>query len=127
RGVDLALIDGTRHTAALKAPTKYEVARFAELILGLDPDSVFSITEILKGDNELTIPELRARAAQLKKQGVPAHAPLMALHRKFSLPAACLVFSVIGLALGLQQARGGRLAAFVPGIAVIFAYYIIQY
>ena len=51
----------------------------------------------------------------------------MALHRKFSLPAACLVFSVIGLALGLQQARGGKLAAFVPGIAVIFAYYIIQY
>jgi LPS export ABC transporter permease LptG/LPS export ABC transporter permease LptF len=127
RRVDLVLIDGTRHTADLKDPTKYEIARFAELILGLDPDSVFRITEILKGDNEMTIPELRARAAQLTKQGLRAHAPLMALHRKFSLPAACLVFSVIGLALGLQQARGGKLAAFVPGIAVIFAYYIIQY
>lgn len=127
RRVDLVLLDGARHTANLKDPTKYEVARFAELILGLDPDSVFRITEILKGDNEMTIPELQARAADLKKKGLPAHAPLMALHRKFSLPAACLVFSLIGLALGLQQARGGKMAAFVPGIAVIFAYYIIQY
>jgi LPS export ABC transporter permease LptG/LPS export ABC transporter permease LptF len=127
RRVDLVLVDGTRHTANLKQPAKYEVARFAELILGLDPDSVFRITEILKGDNEMTIPELRARAADLKKKGLPSHSPLMALHRKFALPAACLVFSVIGLALGLQQARGGKLAAFVPGIGVIFAYYIIQY
>ncbi len=127
RRVDLVLLAGTRHTANLKDPSKYEVARFAELILGLDPDSVFRITEILKGDNEMTIPELRARAAELKQKGLPSHSPLMALHRKFSLPAACLVFAVIGLALGLQQARGGKLAAFVPGIGVIFAYYILEY
>ncbi len=127
RRVDLVLLEGARHTANLKDPTKYEIARFAELILGLDPDSVFRITEILKGDNEMTIPELRARAAELKKQGLSPHGPLMALHRKFSLPVACLVFALIGLALGLQQARGGKLAAFVPGIAVIFAYYILEY
>jgi LPS export ABC transporter permease LptF/LPS export ABC transporter permease LptG len=127
RTVDLVLRSGSRHTASLKDPSKYEVAEFAELILGLDPDSVFRMTEILKGDNEMTIPELRARAAELRKKGLSSHGPLMALHRKFSLPVACLVFGVIGLALGLQQARGGKLAAFVPGIAVIFAYYILEY
>ena len=85
-------LDGTRHAANLKDPAKYEVARFAELILGLDPDSVFRITEILKGDNEMTIPELEARAAELRaERPVGRTAPLMALHRKFSLPAACLV------------------------------------
>jgi LPS export ABC transporter permease LptG len=127
RTVDLILLSGSRHTASLKDPSKYEVAEFAELILGLDPESVFRMTEILKGDNEMTVPELKARAAALRKQGLSSHAPLMALHRKFSLPVACLVFGVIGLALGLQQARGGKLAAFVPGIGVIFAYYILEY
>jgi LPS export ABC transporter permease LptF/LPS export ABC transporter permease LptG len=127
RTVDLVLHSGSRHTASLKDPSKYEVAQFAELILGLDPDSVFRMTEILKGDNEMTIPELRARAAELQSKGLSSHGPLMALHRKFSLPVACLVFGVIGLALGLQQARGGKLAAFVPGIGVIFAYYILEY
>ncbi len=63
----------------------------------------------------------------MKKQHLPSHAPLIAMHRKFSIPAACLVFGVIGLALGLQHGRGGKMAAFVPGIAVVFIYYVILY
>ncbi len=127
RTVDLVLTHGSRHAATLSDPAKYEVARFAELILGLDPNTVFRATDILKGDNEMTIPELEARAGELRSQGLSTHGPLMALHRKFSLPAACLVLAVIGLALGVQHGRGGKLAAFVPGIAVVFIYYVIQY
>ena len=51
----------------------------------------------------------------------------MALHRKFALPFACFVLAVVGLGLGVQHGRGGKLAAFVPGIAVVFVYYIIDY
>ena len=52
----------------------------------------------------------------------------MALHRKFALPVCVLRASrVIGLGLGLQHGRGGKLAAFVPGIAVVFVYYVIEY
>jgi len=127
RTVDLVLTHGSRHAATISDPAKYEVARFAELILGLDPNTVFRATDILKGDNEMTIPELEARAGELRAQGLSMHGPMMALHRKFSLPAACLVLAVIGLALGVQHGRGGKLAAFVPGIAVVFIYYVIQY
>ena len=67
RTVDLVLQNGSRHTANLRDPSKYEVARFSELILGLDPDTVFNVTEIMKGENEMTISELRARAAELEK------------------------------------------------------------
>lgn len=127
RTVDLVLRDGSRHAANLRDASKYEVSRFGELILGLDPSTVFNSSELMKGDNEMTIPELRARADELAKQHLPSHAPLIALHRKFSIPAACLVFGVIGLALGLQAGRGGKMAAFVPGIAVVFIYYVILY
>ncbi len=51
----------------------------------------------------------------------------MALHRKFALPFACFVLAVIGLGLGVQHGRGGKLAAFVPGISVVFVYYVIEY
>jgi LPS export ABC transporter permease LptG len=37
------------------------------------------------------------------------------------------VFAVIGVALGLSVARDGKLAGFVVGIAVIFAYYVLLY
>ena len=127
RTVDLLLQNGSRHTANLRDPSKYEVARFSELILGLDPDTVFNVAEIMKGENEMTIPELRARAAELERQHERSHGPLIALHRKFSIPFACIVFGVIGLALGLQHGRGGKLAAFVPGITVVFVYYVFLY
>ncbi|MBK5296404.1 MAG: LptF/LptG family permease, partial [Vicinamibacteria bacterium] len=127
RTVDMVLTKGSRHAATLSDPAKYEVARFAELILGLDPNTVFRATDILKGDNEMTIAELDVRAHQLRTQGLSVHGPIMALHRKFALPMACVVLSVIGLGLGVQHGRGGKLAAFVPGITVVFVYYVIDY
>ena len=47
----------------------------------------------------------------------------MELHRKFSIPAACLVFVPIGVGLGVTSRKDGRLASFALGIIVIFAYY----
>ena len=51
----------------------------------------------------------------------------MAIHAKFSIPVACLVFAVIALALGLRVSRDGKLGGFVVGIGVIFAYYIAMF
>jgi LPS export ABC transporter permease LptG len=48
----------------------------------------------------------------------------MAIHRKFAIPVACLVFGLIGLALGATNRRDGKLGSFVFGLGVIFAYYI---
>ncbi len=47
------------------------------------------------------------------------------MQQKFSIPMACLVFALVGLALGMSVARDGKLAGFVVGIAVIFAYYVV--
>jgi LPS export ABC transporter permease LptG/LPS export ABC transporter permease LptF len=127
RTVDLVLRDGTRHTTSLRDPAKYEVSRFSEFVTGLDPNAVFPPSEILKGDAEMTMAELRARRDELRKQGLPQHGPIMAMHRKFAIPAVCFVFSLIGLGLGLTSARDGKLAAFVPGIGVVFVYYVIDY
>ena len=127
RTVDMVLTKGSRHGATLSDPAKYEVARFEELILGLDSNTVFRSSEVPKGDNEMTIPELEAKATQLRVQGLSVHGPTMALHRKFALPCACFVLAVIGLGLGVQHGRGGKLAAFVPGIAVVFIYYLLDY
>jgi LPS export ABC transporter permease LptF/LPS export ABC transporter permease LptG len=127
RTVDLVLEDGTRHSTNLRDPAKYEVTRFSEFIIGLDPNTVFPATEILKGDNEMTMAELRVRAAELRRGGASPHGPLMALHRKFAIPAVCFTFALIGLGLGLTSGRDGKLASFVPGIGVVFVYYVIDY
>jgi LPS export ABC transporter permease LptG/LPS export ABC transporter permease LptF len=121
--VEMILEAGSRHTA--DAAGKYEVFRFERLRLNLNPDSMFPSSGPAKGDNEMTIAELRARAAEIEQQGGSSHNQLMALHRKFSIPVACLVFGLIGLALGATNRRDGKLASFVIGVGVIFVYYVV--
>ena len=123
RTVQMVLQDGTRHTA--DAAGKYEVFRFRDLILTVNPDRVFPRTGPARGEREMSIPELRARAAQIEKEGGSPHNPLMEIHKKFSIPFACLVFGLIGLGLGASNRRDGKLASFVLGVAVIFVYYVL--
>jgi len=123
RTVQMVLQEGTRHTA--NAAGQYEVFRFQQLILTVNPDRVFPRTGPARGEREMSIPELRARAEEIRRSGGSPHSPLMEIHKKFSIPFACLVFGVIGLGLGASNRRDGKLASFVLGIAVIFVYYVL--
>jgi LPS export ABC transporter permease LptG/LPS export ABC transporter permease LptF len=125
RTVEIVLEQGARHTA--DAAGKYEVFQFRTMLLSLNPETVFPRTGPAKGEREMSIPELRVRAAELVKQGDSPHNPLMEIQKKFSIPVACLVFGLIGLALGASNRRDGKLASFVLGIGVIFIYYVLLY
>ncbi len=126
--VDLVLEDGTRYSRSGEGGTQVETYRFPkQLIVQLDPKSVFQRFELFRGMNEMSIPQIQQQAADKIKNGLPAHQEMEAIQQRFSFPAACLVFAIIGIALGLTVARDGKLAGFVVGIAVIFGYYVILY
>ncbi len=122
RTVEMVFEDGTRHVA--QADGTYQVVKFARQVVSVNPDSVFPHGGPTKGDPEMTIAELRQRAAELEAQGMSSHNQIMAIHRKFAIPVACLVFGVIGLAVGATNRRDGKLGSFVFGVGVIIAYYI---
>ncbi len=44
-------------------------------------------------------------------------------HRRFALPAACLVLALIGIPLGLSARKGGKSTGFVLTILLVFVYY----
>ena len=127
RVVDIVLTSGSGHRVDLKNPATYDVHRFNESVIKLDPDTVFPAGGPGRGLREMTISELQAQAASMRDQGVSPHNEIIEIHTKFSLPVACLVFAIIGLALGVTSRRDGKLASFALGIGVIFAYYIIMY
>lgn len=126
--VDLVLEDGTRYSRNGDGGRQVETYRFPkQLIVQLDPKSVFQRFELFRGMNEMSIPQIEQQAADKIKNGLPAHQEMEAIQQRFSFPAACVVFAIIGVALGLTVARDGKLAGFVVGIAVIFGYYVILY
>ena len=129
--VDLVLEDVTIHQTA--ADGDYDVGTFEQSIVGVDATALFG-NAIPKGPKEMTVAELRAQIAQNEQIIDPAtgrpystHNEWMLIHQKFAIPVACLVFGLIGLALGATHRRDGMLGSFVLGIVVIFAYYVPLY
>ena len=125
RAVDLVLSDGYIYKTG-KGETA--TTRFtADMVLGLNPNDVFPKVNLQPGLNEKTIAQLREDADVKRTKGMSAHPEVIAIQQKFSFPVACLVFALIGLALGLTVAREGKIASFVIGVLVIFAYYIVMF
>jgi LPS export ABC transporter permease LptG/LPS export ABC transporter permease LptF len=121
--VQMVLEQGMRHMA--DSAGKYEPSSFERMVITLDPSTMFPKQGPPKGDREMSLAELRARADEIRKQGQFPHNQLFEMHKKFSIPAACLVFGLIGLALGATNRRDGKLASFVIGVAIVFVYYIL--
>jgi len=121
RTVELLLEDGRRHWADREG--NYEWERFGRQVLQLNPESMFPGQGPAKGDREMSIPELREKIATVVANGGDPRFQIFELHKRFSIPGACLVFALIGLALGVTNRRDGALASFAIGVVVIFAYW----
>jgi LPS export ABC transporter permease LptF/LPS export ABC transporter permease LptG len=86
----------------------------------LAPDQRFE-----KQIRELTLPQLLQRARSQARTEPERRVAWVEIHKKFSLPAACLVFGLIGLPLGIVNRRGGRAAGFAISVAIVLGYYVL--
>ena len=127
RTVQLILENGTSHTTYTAQADKYEGSAFQRIVLNLNAEDVFKRTTLLKGDNEMTIAELRAEIAKRQAEKQPYASQLFTIQQKFSIPVSCLVLAAIGLALGASSRKDGALASFALGSGVIFVYYVLLY
>jgi LPS export ABC transporter permease LptF/LPS export ABC transporter permease LptG len=125
--VELLLENGTSHITYQNEPAKYDDEAFDRRVLNMDAATIFPRTQIVKGDNEKTIAELRQTVAENAAKGLPANSQLYTIQQKFSLPVACFVLALIGVALGASNSKDGKFASFVLGTGVVFVYYIVLY
>src|SRR5438874_2811067 len=79
--VTLLLEQGTWHTTFVKKPEEYEGSSFDRIVLNMDANTVFPRAQIIKGDNEKTIAELRATAALNRRSGAPFAAQLYTIQQ----------------------------------------------
>jgi LPS export ABC transporter permease LptF/LPS export ABC transporter permease LptG len=129
--VRLELGPGSQHAFKTADPRQYEKTRFQAMGWDLPVDEFFPDKRKLllsKGDREMTLPELQERIDALRREGKGGKdwgKFAVEWHKKFAIPAACLVFGVLGLALSLGSRKEARSSAFALSIGVIFVYYVL--
>ncbi len=90
-----------------------------ETPLGVSRSSSRGLRELTLGELKEVVedpenhPELRARAR-------------VEIHKKFSIPAICVVFGLLALPLGFNRGGGGKSSAFIQALVVVLVYHILQ-
>jgi len=126
--VVLRLYNAVRHKVDLNAPDRYEISRHKRLDLVLEDqftsDQKAKIS-VSKGIRELTLQELRDVLDDPTAIDEQRNLARVEIHKKFSIPVACMVFGLFALPLGINNRRGGKASGFALSIGVLILYYLL--
>lgn len=121
----LHLINGAIHRFGHKQET-YQKIDFKTYNLNLDLQNAEPETAgHAKKRKEMSLPELINAVTHRQGDRENYTSLLVELHGRFAIPFACLVFTLLGVPLGVSSPRSGRSYGFVVGLAVILLYYIL--
>jgi LPS export ABC transporter permease LptF/LPS export ABC transporter permease LptG len=125
--VVMVLTNAVRHTVDINRPVSYEISRHKELDVVLEDQFTSEQKAKMaasKGVRELNLHELRRVRSDRGAPPEMRNLALVELHKKFSIPFACMVFGLFALPLGINNRRGGKTSGFAISIGVIIVYYI---
>ncbi|HWN41009.1 MAG TPA: LPS export ABC transporter permease LptF, partial [Thermoanaerobaculia bacterium] len=126
--VVLRLYNAIRHKVNLNSPDRYEISRHRRLDLILEEQFTTeqkAKISVSKGIRELTLKELQDLKGDPTASPEQRNLAEVEIHKKFSIPAACLVFGLFALPLGINNRRGGKASGFALSIGVILLYYVL--
>ncbi len=126
--VSLKLTNAVTHRVDLENPEKYHIIKhetFERLVEERFSSDQRAKVKAYKGLREKTIPELEADLANPNFPEQLANLARVEIHKKYSLPAACLVFGLIALPLGFSSRRGAsKSSSFAVSIVIILLYWV---
>ncbi len=116
---ELHLGPGTTHEFDPKEPVHYNVTTFGSSDLPVQVSPAASRTSVELSDAERPTRDLVFGSSKLSLTAQTE------FQRRLAFPAACLVFALLGVTVGVRPRRGGRAAGFVLTLVLISAYYFI--
>lgn len=118
--VQLHLGSGSTHEYDPHDPSQYNVTTFGETDFPVD---VSGATTSQKTSS--LSPADQPVEALLSNQGPGWREARIELQRRIAFPAACLVFALLGVPIGVRPRRGGRAAGLILALVLIGGYYFI--
>ena len=122
----LHLENAVVHKVDFAKPEEYNTTRFEvveqELVDRYTARQKVKVTSS-KSVREMTVGELREQLENPKIGPELKNLTDVEIHKKFSIPVACLVFGLLALPLGYAGGRGSKSSGFAMSIVVIMIYY----
>lgn len=123
--VGIQLSKGHIHSSSNDDPGRYRNLRFETYDLQIPTGGIVETVARPKQVKEMNLGELRAQIARLKKDGGKAMPLQVELHKKFALPIACLILSVMGAPLGMRMKKASRGISLALSVAFAVFYYVL--
>ncbi len=111
----------------LSDTTSYEYASFKQYEFVLDFGKMLADSDMEKSYLEMSQSELSSHIKELKSgdDDYEMRRAWVEYHRRLSFPCACLIFGILGLALGVVPPRSGRGQGFTFALGAICVYYLL--
>jgi len=120
----MTLYDGTIHRIEKQKPENYQETEYKVSLFRMDaPEMLLQRRESsYRSDREQSSGMMMEQVRKLRKEPKPntrrINAFLVEINKKYSIPAACLVFTVIGVPMGVMFRSGGLGVS--GGLSVVF-------
>ncbi len=111
-------------TGGAAGAARYRSTHFSVYDMNLSLDSPLrDATRFEKVEYTLTLPQLEARIAELRRDRAASAPFRVEWHKRFALPVAALVFALVGFPLAVRSHRSGRSIAIVGSLVIFLSYY----
>jgi LPS export ABC transporter permease LptF/LPS export ABC transporter permease LptG len=118
--IDLHLGSGSTHEYDQNTPDQYNVTTFGETDIPVDISGAISPMKT----NALSVAE-EPVGALLADNGPGWRASRVEFQRRIAFPAACLVFALLGVPMGVRPRRGGRAGGLILTLILVGGYYFL--
>lgn len=118
--IELQLGPGSTHEYDPAQPARYNVTTFGASAIPVDLTSANPGT----GGAALSAAE-KSVSALASDRGSSWRDSRVELQRRIAFPAACLVFALLGVPIGVRPRRGGRAAGMILTLVLIGSYYFL--
>jgi LPS export ABC transporter permease LptF/LPS export ABC transporter permease LptG len=126
RRITLRFLDGSISESDVGDRRRFRQTYFSLYDMSLPVDSpLTAASKEEKPEKQLPLRQLIGEADRLYREGQIATPYYVELHKRFALPVAALVFTLVGFPLGIRSHRGGRAVALAFSFGIVVSYYIL--